>query len=57
MMMTKRLRTLLLCGMAALSEATSGQIRAVQDPVYHYYLQAYPGDRKLSSSPSSHRIP
>jgi hypothetical protein len=46
--MAAKLRSLFFsCGMAALAEAESGQIRAVQDPVYHYYLQAYPKDREF----------
>lgn len=27
------------------------QIRAVQDPIFHYYLQAYPQDREHPCTP------
>lgn len=34
---------------AALATAKSYQIRSVQDPIYHYYLQALPSDREPPS--------
>ena len=36
-----------------LASAKPEQIRAVQDPIFHLYLQAYPEDREFSFLPSN----
>ncbi|KAK6071757.1 hypothetical protein SCUP234_04660 [Seiridium cupressi] len=40
--------TLPLVLFAGLAAAKSYQIRAVQDPIFHYYLQAYPSDPSIA---------
>ncbi|KAK9772346.1 hypothetical protein AB5N19_13100 [Seiridium cardinale] len=40
--------TLPLVLFAGLAAAKSYQIRAVQDPIFHYYLQAYPSDSSIA---------
>lgn len=46
-MLSSLARSLLLIAAAAIPAALAKpeQIRAVQSPIFHYYLQAYPEDR------------
>lgn len=49
--MSRFLVALLAIPAIGFASAKPEQIRAVQDPIFHLYLQAYPGDRRLPSPP------